>query len=159
MKHYLTARHFCTEMSNYKFYKGLAILGILLIPFFIYEFNKKKDYNFYKGKVCSVSTGTIYMGPKYGYDKIYQPTVKYYNGKDTVTFTENHPNTFAQYYNIGDFVEVAEQTDMPWNVRIYTFWYFLNTYEIILFLLGWSTLFIAFVIIPGEIKSLKRKNS
>lgn len=155
-KRYLTARHFYTEMSsgNKEILNVILVLGIVFIPFFIYQISKKNNYNFYEGTITKIDVGRVYSsyrGQK-RYDVIYQPTVRYIRNNDTLIFTEGRQNLFAYFYKPEDRVSVAEEKEQPWNNRIYTFWYFVKGYEIVYLLLCWGFIYVVCFMIPKYLK-------
>ncbi|NDI98809.1 hypothetical protein GWA97_06945 [Flavobacterium sp. LaA7.5] len=133
--------------KNTRIRTSLIILGALLVPFFFYKNDELKKYNFFEGKVISIDVTHIKakrrgrFGGGRAYEERYQPTVQYIRNNDTIVFTENRSNFFAKFYDIGDSVEVAQEKERIWNARIYSVWYFLNTYEILIILLIWGILY------------------
>ncbi|AXG74756.1 hypothetical protein DVK85_11150 [Flavobacterium arcticum] len=129
-----------SKKKNIRF--SLIVLGALLVPFLISKRVELREYDYYKGKITTIDVVRVKVGGagryRGGYDYIYQPTVQYIRDNDTISFTEHRKNLFGILHEVGDKVEVAEEKYNRENARIYSFWYFLETYQIFLILLPWA---------------------
>lgn len=116
----------------------IIILGIVIIPFFIYKLYKLNEYNQYLGKIIDIEKVNVSHPRRGGGHDIevrYLPVVQYYSTKDTSSFSEGKRNLFA-FYNIGDEVTVIERKDDTYKSSIFSFWYyFVSTPEVILMML------------------------
>lgn len=124
---------------------SLIVLGALLVPFLIYKRNEIQEYKYYEGEITAIDVARVKVGRvgrhRGGYDYIYQPTVLYIRDNDTISFTETRKNLFGFMYEVGDKVEVAEEKADNQNARIYSFWYFLEMYQVFLILLPWAVIY------------------
>jgi hypothetical protein len=116
----------------------IIILGIVVIPFFIYKVCKLSEYNQYPGKIIDIEKVNVShprKGGGYDNEVRYLPVVEYYSPKDTSSFSEGKRNLFA-FYDIGDEVTVIERKDDTYKSSIFSFWYyFVSTPEIIVMML------------------------
>ena len=132
-----------SKKRNVRF--SLIVLGALLAPFLIFKRAELRKYNYYKGEITTIDVVRVAVpdAVEYGggYDYIYQPTVQYVRNNDTISFTEHRQNFFAVSYKKGDKVEVAEEKNNNHEARVYSFWYFLEIYEILSLLLLWALIY------------------
>lgn len=104
----------------------IIILGVILIPFFVYKYAGLDEYYQYPAKV----TGFREVQRKYpgyrgggGYENVDIPVIEYYNGKDTVSFEAGQRNYFA-FYSTGEELTVLERKDDKYKVKLHTLWYY-----------------------------------
>jgi hypothetical protein len=138
---------------------SIIILGILVIPFFMYKAYMLRDYHQYRGKVTGTEEVNVwqpsYKGSGGYYAKRYLPIIEYYKNRDTSGYVEGKQNYF---YNLdeGDKVTVLELKKDRYKTTVYSFWlYWINAPQLIIILLVYGILlgfYYSFIY-----KNLKRK--
>lgn len=124
----------------------LILLGIYIIPFFIYKYIRLGEYNIYTGKVVDLTEITVtenYKGSRRHYTRTI-PVIEYRTKNDTSVFEERR--RFMIGFNIGESVTVLEKKDNPYKAMVLSFWiYWVRFYELLTFLLVVCGFYIVFI--------------
>jgi len=140
---------------------AIVLLGIVLIPFFVYKQFRLNEYNKYPGIIKGFTETDVYY-PGFrgsgGYETRTMPEVEYYTQKDTFTFDAGKMSYFAKY-DVGDAVTVLERKDNPDKAELYSFsGYYMQVYEFLtlILILGVVGGTYFFIVNNGEIKNHKK---